>query len=881
MARGTLRIYLGFAPGAGTTYALLDEARRRTGRGADVVVAALDTKGRPATEALVAGLELVGVASPPVGLDTDAVLDRHPAVAFVDDLAAVDGPARTPRWQAVERLRDAGIDVVSTLDVTHIESLADVASAISGRPGNGGGVRVPDAVVRAAEQLQLVDQTPEALRRRLAHGNIFPAEQVDAALDRAFRPDALTELRELTMRWLADRVHDRVHDRVRDRAGERGPVTEVREGILVALSGASTSATVLRRAARLADRQGARLVGVHVRRPEDPAELPGTLFEQRQLLEALGGQYLEVASDDVADALVRIAAAEGLTQLVVGTSRRTRWQRWRQGALVSEIVARAPLDVHVVHTTDERGQAGAAPSGSHASTSRRAVRWGAVSSRRQLLGWVLALALPAVTTAGLVVADAHLDLAAQLIVMLLAVTAVAAVGGVAAGVAAGAWGFALANWWFTPPTHELSIANSEDALSLVAFLLVAVVLGGYVSIAARRSADAARARADASALASLAGTAAGDDPLPAVVERLRIAYGGAGAALFERVGGLWVALATAGPEPPTGVGLTTDGSATVGTATDGSPMPPDPTRLSLALNDTTQVVVVGPDLRALDPEVTSAFLDQLAVTIDRARLRAAEEEARSAAAANELRAALLAAISHDLRTPLATVKAASSTLVQLGDTLDPAARAELQLAVDEGVDRLTALVVNLLGMGRIQVGAVQLRIGELFVDEVVHRAVLAVGRPDVPVEVDLAEDLPPVAADGALLEQVLVNLLDNACKWSPTDGRVRVDGAVLDRALHLRVIDRGPGIPPVDRARVLEPFQRGSSDGYEHADRVEGTGLGLAVASGFCRLMGVDLRLEDTPGGGTTATLVLPLALRADVRAGLGAEARDGVDAGR
>ena len=825
VARGTLRIYLGFAPGAGTTYALLDEAHRRAGRGSEVVVAALDGKGRRSTEELVTGLELVGDRSDgPDGtfrltLDPGAVLARRPRVVVVDDLAACDG--EHARWHAVERLRDAGIDVVTTLDVSAVESLADVVAAITGLERVA---RVPDSVLRSAEQIQLIDQTPEALRRRLAHGNIFPAERVDAAVDATFRPETLAELRELTMRWLADRVQARTSTEPGDARRH-----ELHEGIVVALSGAPSSPEVLRRAARLADRQGARLIGVHVRSVAAGPDVSPAVMDQRQLLEAMGGEYLEVASDDVADALIRVAVAERATQLVVGASHRGRWQEFRHGAVVAEIVRRSPVDVHVV---------GGLPPARPDRSARTRRRPPLVRGGRRLAGWVLAIGLPALVAEVLVAADRHLDLAAQLIVMPLAVTAAAAVGGAMAGAAAALWAFVLANWCFIPPVHELSISNPEDALSLGAFLVVAIVIGSYVSVAARRSAEAVRARADASALASLAGTAAAtDNPLPAVVDRLRVAYGGVGATLFDRVGGLWVVMASAGFEAPSA---------------------PDGVALSLPVTDTTRLAIDGPDLRGVDPEVTAAFLDQLALTVDRQRLRAAEEESRSAAAANELRAALLAAVSHDLRTPLATVKAASSTLAQLGESLSPAERSELLATVDNGVDRLTALVVNLLGMGRIQAGVVELDLRELVVDEVVHQAVLDVGPTEVDIRVDVPEVLPSVTADRPLLVHVLVNLIDNACTWSPAAEAVRVDALVVNGALHVRVVDRGPGIPVEDRDRVLEPFQRSSVPLGE--GRSAGTGLGLAVAAGFCALMDLELRLEDTPGGGTTATVVMPVS---------------------
>ena len=524
-----------------------------------------------------------------------------------------------------------------------------------------------------------------------------------------------------------------------------------------------------------------------------------------------------------------MARTERLTQVVVGATGRSRWQRLRSGSLVEDLVRHSPVDVHVVGTATRHNRTAPSAVRPTLRTHGRA---------RSVTGWGLALVLPVATALVLVAADRHLDLPAQLLLMLLAVTAVSAVGGAGAGAFAAVSAFLLANWCFIPPVHQLSISNSEDALSLTAFLVVAVVIGFYVSVSARRSAEAVRARADASALASLAGTAATlDNPLPALVDRLRVAYGGTGATLFTQVGDVSLVLASAGLEAPS---------------------EPGGAQLLLPVGDDARLAVAGTGLRGVDPEVTSAFLDQLAVAVDRQRLRAAEEEARTAAAANELRTALLAAVSHDLRTPLATVKAASATMAALDGSLDPEVRQELLTTIDQGADRLTALVVNLLGMSRIQAGAVDLDLRPVLVDEVVHRALLSTGRTAAGVEVELPDDLPPALADGALLEQVVGNLTDNAVKWSPQGRTVRIDAAVAGDRLRLRVVDHGPGIPSADRDRVLQPFQRVQD--HSGRDQVAGTGLGLAVASGFCRLMDVGLLFEDTPGGGTTATVVLPVA---------------------
>ncbi len=619
-------------------------------------------------------------------------------------------------------------------------------------------------------------------------------------------------------------------------------------GVLVALSGAPSSPALLRRAAALADRQHLALVGVFVRTTDGPVTAPSEfapLAQQRNDLEALGGRYLEVSGDDIVDALLRVAASEGLSQIVVGASRRSRWQELRNGSIVRELVRRAPVEVVVVGGID------GAPRPARPQVSQRSLP--PIERRRRLLGWVLAVALPAGAAAALVAADQHVDLAADLVIMLLAVLGAAAVGGIGPGAVAALWANLLANWWFIPPVSGLSISRAEDALALTAFLVVALVIGSAVSTSARRTSDARRARADAAALAALAGTAAASsDPVTALLEQLRVATGARAARLRS-----------------------------TGESSPEDELASDQRQLTFPVDADLEVRLTGTHLRGLDPDITAAFLHQLALAIEQRRLRAAEEDAHRVAHVNELRATLLAAVSHDLRTPLATVKAASSTLVQLDGALEPADRIELARSVEAGVDRLTAVVTNLLEMSRIRAGAVELDLRPVQIDEIVHRSVLAVAHRGVRIEVGLSDDLPPVHADAALLEHVVTNLLDNACKWSPDGAWVDVDSLLLPSpqtgsntsppdTLVLRVIDRGPGIAVEDRARVRLAFERAhtaSMDGdvpYDTAG-IEGTGLGLSVATGFCSLMGITLVFDDTAptrtqtGAGTTASLYIPL----------------------
>ena len=836
MTRGTLRIYLGAAPGVGKTFAMLGEGRRRAERGTDVVVGFVESHGRPRTAAQLGDLPVVrrrrilhdGVELEE--MDLDAVLARRPQVVLVDELAHsnVPGSRHAKRWEDVEELLDAGIDVISTVNIAHLESLSDVCEAITGVPQRE---RVPDAVVRAADQIELVDMTPEALRRRLAHGNIYDPETIDVALANYFRVGNLAALRELALLWVADRVDEALR-RYRSVHGIRQP-WETRERVVVALTGAPGGEALIRRAARMAARAKADLVGVHIY-TEDGLRAPPTdrLARHRELLEEFGGTYHEIHSSDVAGALVGLARTENATQLVLGASMRSRFSELVRGSVINEVIRQSgPIDVHVV----SREEATADP---HAHLHRLPAlsrRPSPLPRRRREAAWALALAGAPLQCVAMVPLRQHLQLSSVLLLFLLQVVAAAAVGGAGPALAAATVGFLLANWYFTPPLHEWTIGEPQSLIALLVYLVVAGVVSWFVATVARRSAEVARARAEAETLARVAGASADEDPLGPLAGQLLVAFGQqAVAVLRQEDSGRWEVEAEAGePVPAT----------------------PDEATEALPLGDGTVLVLVGPALAAEDRSLLSAFTAQLGAALTRRRLQEGAAQAARLARADELRAALLAAVSHDLRTPLASIKACVTSL--LADDVDwPAdAISEFCRTIDEETDRLTGLVANLLDMSRLQAGALSLHRRPVGVEEIVPAALSSLGdraRGDV-VEVGVAETLPRVEADPALLERVLANLIDNALAWSPPGVPVRVEAGGVPGAVHVRIVDRGPGIPPAERDRVFLPFQR-------LGDRSSGAGvgLGLAVARGFTVAMGGELTVEDTPGGGTTMVVVLP-----------------------
>jgi two-component system, OmpR family, sensor histidine kinase KdpD len=833
--RGTLRIYLGAAPGVGKTFAMLNEGRRRRDRGTDVVVGFVETHGRAATAEQVGDLPVVprktvvyrGTGLPE--MDLDAVLARRPEVALVDELAHtnVPGSRHAKRWLDVRDLLDAGIDVVTTVNIQHLESVNDVVERITG-------VRqretVPDEIVREADQIELVDMTPEALRRRMAHGNIYAAEKIDAALANYFRPGNLAALRELALLWVADRVDDELED-YRERHGITEP-WETRERVVVAITGAPSADRLVRRASRIARRARGELVGVYVRSDDGLRGGNDRIDVQRRLLEEVGGTYHETAGSDVAAALVDFARAENATQLILGESHRSRAAELLRGSVINRVIRLSgPIDVHIISHARDAEEDDDAP-----VVPRVRRHPAALTPQRRLFGWLLAVVGLVGLSAVLVPLRDTVSLPSILLLYLVLVVLVATVGGLAPALASAVVGFLVVNRLFTPPIHTWTIAEADNLFALVVFLAVASVVSALVAAAARRSAEAGRAAAEAETLAGLAGTVAEPDPLPVLVDHLRRAFGLTGAALLRDLGGgRWQIEAASGPEAP----RTLEGADEVRSL---------PGELVLALR--------GGGLAAEDLRVLNAFVAQLAGAIDRRRVGDQAAEAAALAEANEMRSALLQAVSHDLRTPLAGIKASASSLRQSDVEWSTADREEFVRTIEDETDRLTALVGNLLDMSRIQAAAVAVSAREVGLDEVVPAALAGLGARAQGVDVDVPESLPAVIADPALLERVVANLVENAVAHSPEGAPVRVSAGEVGGRVLLRVVDRGRGIPPELRERVFQPFQRMDDSPSQGA----GVGLGLAVARGFTRAMGGDLTIDDTPGGGTTMTIELKAA---------------------
>ncbi|MDT0438793.1 MULTISPECIES: sensor histidine kinase KdpD [Streptomyces] len=830
MGRGKLRIYLGAAPGVGKTYAMLSEAHRRVERGTDCVVAFVEHHDRPRTEVMLHGLEqvprrdLLHRGASFTEMDVDAVLARAPQVALVDELAHtnVPGSRNAKRWQDVEELLAAGVDVVSTVNIQHLESLGDVVESITG-------VRqretVPDEVVRRADQIELVDMSPEALRRRMAHGNVYQPDKVDAALSNYFRPGNLTALRELALLWVADRV-----DAYLQRYRSEHRVSRIwgsRERIVVGLTGGPEGRTLIRRAARLAEKgAGGEVLAVYIASSDGlTAASPKELAVQRTLVEDLGGTFHHVVGDDIPAALLAFARGANATQIMLGVSRRKTWQ-YVFGPGVGATVARdsgPDLDVHLI-THPEAGKGRGLPVARGARLGRARILW----------GWLVGVGGPAALA--LLLNTVHLGLANDMLLFLAVTVAAALLGGLLPALASAAVGSLLLNYFYTPPLHRWTVADPKNIVAIAIFVGVGISVASVVDLAARRTHQAARLRAESEILSFLAGNVLrGETGLEDLLERVRETFGMESAALLERAGDVepWTCAGRSGTGPPV--------------------LRPEEADVDVPVGDHMALALTGRVLPAEDRRVLAAFAAQAAVVLDRRRLREEADRARALAEGNRIRTALLAAVSHDLRTPLAGIKAAVSSLRSDDVAWSEEDRAELLEGIEEGADRLDHLVGNLLDMSRLQTGTVTPLIREIDLDEVVPMAL--VGVPEEGVVLDVPETLPMVAVDPGLLERSVANLVENAVKYSPRENDVLVAASAIADRVEVRVVDRGPGVPDDAKERIFEPFQR-----YGDAPRGAGVGLGLAVARGFAEAMGGSLTAEDTPGGGLTMVLSLRAA---------------------
>jgi two-component system sensor histidine kinase KdpD len=814
-----LRVLLGAAPGVGKTYAMLDEGKHLRAGGSDVVIAVVETHGRAATAAMTEGLEVVprhyverrGIELPE--MDLDEVLARHPDVALVDELAHTNAPGsrNEKRWQDVEELLEAGIDVISTVNIQHIESLNDVVEQITGVPQRE---TVPDTVLRRASQVEVVDLAPQALRDRLSSGKVYPAERIDAALSNYFRLGNLTALRELALLWVADEVDHALADY----RSEHGIDSrwEARERVVVALTGGREGETLLRRGARIAVRAGGgELLAVHVTTEDGlRSPHPGELARQRGLVDKLGGSFHQLVGDDIPETLIEFAKSVNATQLVIGASRRGKLSRLLTGHDVEADIIRASgaIDVHIVSHDAQ------------AKALRLPRMGGSLSTRRRIAGFAVLAVFGPLLTWLLVSSRSPEALTTDVLAYELLAVVVALVGGAFSSlIAALASGFAL-DYFFTKPFYTVTVNEPLHLVALLLYLLTAALVSVVVDRAARKTRVARRAAAESGLLQSVAGLVLrGEDAVESLLSRATEAFGLSGARLM------------------------TDGKVVANWGTTSDQV------TEHRIDDHTVVEFHGPEPDASERRLMSVIAAQLGTALEQHQLEETAKAVEPLAATDRVRTALLSAVGHDLRRPLAAATAAVSGLRSEWSKLSDQDRADLLETADEALSQLANLVTDLLDVSRLQSGVLGVSVMPVDPAEVIMPALDELSLGPADVEIDLGSDVPEMVADPALLQRVVVNLLSNALRYEPAGSRVRLAESSFANQVEIRVIDHGPGIPEDRRDDVMVPFQR-----LGDTDSSVGLGLGLALSKGFVEGMDGTLALEDTPGGGLTMVISLP-----------------------
>ncbi len=751
MKRGRLKVLLGAAPGVGKTYEMLEEGRRLQGEGVEVVIGVVETHGRAATLALTRGLpEVPRVTTTHRGvtlseMDLDGVLARHPELALVDELAHTNAPGsrHEKRWRDVQDLLEAGIDVITTVNIQHIESLNGVVETITGVVQRE---TLPDSVVRAADQIELVDLAPQSLRDRLSAGTIYPTERIDAALSNYFRLGNLTALRELALLWLADEVDSAL----KDYRAQHGidSTWQTRERVVVALTGGPEGETLLRRGARIAARSaGGELLAVHVTRQDGlRAGRPDLLATQRTLVESLGGSYHQVVGDDVPRALVEFARAQAATQLVIGVSRRGRLAAAVTGPGIGATVIResGDIDVHIV---------------THAAAGGRfalpRVTGGALSVQRRVLGFVLALIGGPLLTWLLVSTRTPESITSDVLAYQLLVILVALVGGIWPALFAAVLSGLTLDFLFVAPLYTVEVSDPLHIYALLLYIANAVLVSYIVDQAARRARSARRSEAEAELLATVAGNVLrGESAVLALVSRTREAFGLAGVRM-----------------------IAADGQVL---AADGEPLA-DGRHTDIAVGSRGVLELNGGDLDASERRLLDVIVSQLDAALEHSDLTLTAATAGALAETDQVRSALLSALSHDLRRPLASAVAAVSGLRTEGAAMTDDDRRELLATADESLQTLTALVTDLLDVSRVQAGVLAVSLAPVDAADVVLSSIDELDLGPESVELALDPDLPPLRADGVLLQRVVVNVLANAARYAPTGSRVRVTTSRLGR----------------------------------------------------------------------------------------------------
>ena len=876
--RGRLKVFLGAAPGVGKTYEMLISARSRQAAGTDVVAGIVETHGRAETEALLTGLEVVPRTQVEYKgrlldeMDLDALLVRRPQLALVDELAHTNAPgSRHPkRYLDVEELLAAGIDVYTTLNIQHVESLNDVVAQITG-------IRVretvPDFILDRADDIEVIDLAPDELMQRLREGKVYVPKQAERALEHYFSPGNLTALRELALRRTAQRVDDQLLKHMKAHAIQ-GP-WPAGERVLVCISEVPQCAALVRYTKRVADRLHAPWTALFIEtlRSQDLSVVErDRIADTLRLAERLGGVAATLpARGRIADDVIDFARSNNFTQIVIGKSDRTRWFELLHGSVVHDLVrSSGNISVHVIAGDALKEEA----------IPRKNVRT-RPGSGSNVAGYFAAAWVTAAGTLSAELLKPYLGGETVPLIFMMGVIGVAYFFGLGASILAAVASMLCYNFFFIPPIYSFTIADPANVAALFFFLFTALIVSDLTA-RARRQANLARNRAAiTSALygfsSNLASEAKLEKLLSTSVSQIAASLRADVVLMLPDAHGT---LKLASSFPPGDIIDKADFGAAQWSfehgrsAGRGSDTLPGAPRVFLPLRTSRSVIgVVGlaagrrPDIILTPDErrLLDALMDQAAVAIERVRLAKEMDDARVAAEAERLRGALLTSLSHDLKTPLASILGAANSLREYEEQFDAKARAEMIRTIEEEASRMARFIGNLLDMTRLESGAVELRRQPTDLSDVVgtalHRteALLA----DCKVSLDIETDLPLLELDDMLMEQVLVNLLDNAAKYAPPLSTITVRAQKAGNVVRLQVLDEGVGIPEDQLSLIFEKFHRVKGRDRQRA----GTGLGLAICRGFVEAMGGAITAANRPDrSGAVFTVELPVPAAFETR---------------
>jgi len=869
---GRLKIFVGAAPGVGKTYEMLQSARAKLKEGVDVVVGVVETHGRKETEALLEGFEIIP-RKPTVYVnrilnefDIDAALKRRPALILVDELAHtnIPGSPHPKRYQDVEELLDAGIDVYTTVNIQHIDSLNDVVAQITR-------VRVreivPDAILDRADAIELVDLTPDDLIQRLKEGKVYVPKQAERALKHYFSPANLTALRELALRRTADRVDEQLLEHMRARAIS-GPWA-AGDRILVCVSEDPRSAALVRYAKRLADRLHAPWTALYVetrRSLQLSEEQRDRIAQTLRLAERLEGEAITMpaAARRIADDVLGFARKNNVTHIIIGKSTRSLWFEMLRGSVVHDLVRRAGnISVHVIAGED------AAPE----TPTTKVAPVSTAAQPLEPLPYIVALLAVAAALAVSRLVQPHFGLENVDLIFLTAIVGIAVRYGLWPSLVATVAASLCYNFFFLPPVYTFTITDPTNIAAFVLFTVVAVVVSNLAARGWSQTVGAQeRVRSVESLYAfsrKLAGAGTLDDVLWATAYQIASMLKVRVVLLLPESG----SISLKAGYPPEDTLEEADLAAAKWAWEKNRPAGRDsdalpgakwlfmPMRTGRGQIGILGICRDGPGalLRAEQRRLLDALSDQGALAIERVHLVEDIERVRRVAETDRLRSALLTSISHDLKTPLASVLGAAGALRDLSKSFDDDAKAELLSTVIDESERLNRFIANLLDMTKLEAGAVVPNAALHDIGEIAGSALQRASKILVKhrVEMEISPDLPMVSVDAVLFEQVLFNLLDNAAKYAPPDTTVRLQSWQEGDSVRLQVLDEGDGVPTADLERIFDKFYRSRKGDQVRA----GTGLGLAIARGFVEAMGGTITAanrSDRTGAVFTITLPAP-----------------------